>query len=503
MPNCPQYIISYFACLKLGAIVVGINPTYKSLEVLHFVELTNPKALICLEALYNGIIKPIINEIDIDFVITTELTDLVKGNLSFNDFITKKTQHIQKPNIDFKHSYSFYELFTLEPTLPGVEIDPITHPAQYLMTGGTTGLPKACVITHFNIVSMMRIMLYRFGGKNPGLASVGLNPMFHISGTLNCITSSVAHGGYVFLFTKIPSVEELLNTMEKLPTPQGVAMGIAEIMYKRIADFPDIAKYKKTIKKFKLNICGAGPLHKPIREKYEALTGGKLVDGYGLTESTGFVSGGPFWSEYPIGTIGIPGPAIDWAIFDTDDFEKGLIADGLPGSKYGREHSGELCVCGPNIFKQFLNQPEETDDTLKEWDGRIWLRTGDIGFMNEDGTIELHDRKKQLIKVAGHSVFPTEVETMLMRHECVSDVSVAGLPDPEGKVGEIAKAWVQLKPACKGKITEDDLLAWMNDNYTYWKCPKIIEFIEQIPKSMIGKVERRALQEADPLWKKK
>jgi len=127
---------------------------------------------------------------------------------------------------------------------------------------------------------------------------------------------------------------------------------------------------------------------------------------------------------------------------------------------------------------------------------------GDIGYMNEDGTVTLHDRKKQLIKVAGHSVFPTEVETMLMRHECVSDVAVAGLPDPEGKVGEITKAWVQLKLECKGKISEDELSAWMNENYTYWKCPKLIEFIDQIPKNMIGKVQRRQLQEADPLWKK-
>ena len=153
-------------------------------------------------------------------------------------------------------------------------------------------------------------------------------------------------------------------------------------------------------------------------------------------------------------------------------------------------------------MKEYLNQPEETDDTIQKWDGRIWLRTGDIGFMNEDGTVALRDRKKQLIKVAGHSVFPKEVESMLMKNEAVSEAAVAGLPDPAGKVGEIAKAWVELKPGYKGKITEEELMAWTKENLTHWKCPAQIEFIDEVPKNILGKVQRRALQEADPLFKK-
>jgi long-chain acyl-CoA synthetase len=153
------------------------------------------------------------------------------------------------------------------------------------------------------------------------------------------------------------------------------------------------------------------------------------------------------------------------------------------------------------MMKEYLNKPEATADTLKEWDGRIWLRTGDIGFMSEDGTVTLCDRKKLLIKVAGHSVFPTEVETMLMMHEAVSEAAVAGFTDPEGKVGEIAKAWVELKSEYKGKITEDELKSWMKENITYWKVPALIEFIEEVPKNAVGKVQRRALQEADPLFK--
>jgi len=501
MPNCIQYFVCYYACQKLGVIIAGLNPTYKSLEILHQIETCNVKALVSLEPLYDMLIKSIIDKTNIEFIITTGITDLVKGNLSFEDFLTQKTSNIEKSKIDFDPSYNFYELLTIESNLPDVQIDPVEHPSCYLMTGGTTGVPKACVLTHYNLVSLVGQGIEMFGGEDPNFTTIGMFPAFHVSGVNHVILFPVAHGGWCLLLAGPPSVEDLLKTVEKLPVKK-IIFAMAELYYKRIAEFPDIDKYKDTIKKFKLCLCGAGPLHDPVRNAFQKVTGGRLVDAYGLTESSGGVSVGPFFSEYPVGTIGLPFVGTDCAIFDTENFEKGPIADGLPGSKYGKENSGEICACGPQMMKEYLNRPDATADTLKEWDGRIWLRTGDIGFMNEDGTFKISDRKKQLIKVAGHSVFPTEVETMLMMHEAVSEAAVAGFPDPKGKVGEIAKAWVQLNPEYKGKITEDELKAWMNENITYWKVPALIEFIEEVPKNAVGKVQRRALQEADPLFKK-
>ena len=163
MPNSPQYIICYYACQKLGVIPVGINPTYKSLEILHFMEITNPKALICLEMLYDLKIKPIIDKIHIEFIVATTISDLVKGSLNFKDFITKMAQNIQKPKIDFQPSYNFYELLSTEPNLPKVDIDPLNDPAGYFMTGGTTGLPKACVLTHYNFTSVATSVRYKLG----------------------------------------------------------------------------------------------------------------------------------------------------------------------------------------------------------------------------------------------------------------------------------------------------------------------------------------------------
>jgi acyl-CoA synthetase (AMP-forming)/AMP-acid ligase II len=152
-------------------------------------------------------------------------------------------------------------------------------------------------------------------------------------------------------------------------------------------------------------------------------------------------------------------------------------------------------------MKGYWNNPERTADNIKEWNGRKWLLTGDIGYMDEDGRITIRDRKKQLIKMAAHSVFPAEVETLIGSHPKVLEVAVAGLPDK--KTGEAVKAWVVIHPKDAGTITVDELFAWTKENLTYWKCPKYIDLIDEVPKNAIGKVMRRTLQEADPLYIKK
>ena len=502
LPNCFQYVIAFYACAKLGAIATGINPTYKSLEVLHHLDVTRAKVLIVLDSLYEELVAPIIDNKKLEFIISTNIADLATG-LGFKRFIGKVLGKIPKGKVTFEPSYKFLDLIETEVNLPDVNFDPTIHPVTYIMTGGTTGVPKATVLTHFNLVSNVRQVVEIFGGEQPGMGDIGVLPLFHSFAMTAVMNVAIGIGGWMMLFPVPPSTEEFLSEVDKIEAPKGLAYAGAEILFKRIADFPQLNKFPDLMGKFRLNVSGAGPLHAPVRDAFEKRTGGRIVEGYGLSEASPVVSAGNLFEDSPIGTIGMPLPGTDWAIFETNapTLENGPIADGLPNSKYGEENSGELCVCGPQVMKEYFNQPEETKQTLQEWDGRIWLRTGDIGFMNDDGTVALRDRKKQLIKVAGHSVFPTEVETMLMKNEAVSEVAVAGLPDPEGKIGEITKAWVSLKPEYVGKITEEDLLSWTNENLTKWKCPAIIEFIDEIPKNIMGKVERRTLQEADPLYK--
>jgi len=503
LPNSFQYVISFYACAKLGVIVTGINPTYKPLEVLHQIEISNVKVLITLDALYGELVKPIITKTKIEMIIYTSVVDLA-GMSSIKVMLGKLLGKIPKGKVDFESSYNLLDLLKTEPALPEISFDPTTHPATYIMTGGTTGVPKATVITHFSLVSNVRQVVEIFGGEQPGLGDIGVLPLFHSFGLTAVMNFAIGVGGWIMLFPRPPPTEELLEEIDKIDAPQGLAYAGAEILFKRIADFPNLEKFPNLMGKLKLNVSGAGPLHEPVRDAFQKNTGGRIVEGYGLSEASPVVSAGNLFGESPIGTIGLPLPGTDWGIFDAEaaNLEAGPIADGLSGSKFGEENTGELCVCGPQVMKEYLNQPEESSETLQKWDGRVWLRTGDIGFMNEDGTVALRDRKKQLIKVAGHSVFPKEVESMLMKHEAVSEAAVAGLPDPKGKVGEIAKAWVELKPEYKGKITEEELMAWTKENMTHWKCPAEIEFIDEVPKNILGKVQRRTLQEADPLFKK-
>ena len=502
MPNSFQYVICFYAVTKLGAIATGVNPTYKPLEILHHLKLTGAKTLIVLDALYNELARPIIKKTDIEMVIYTNVADLASGLSGLKKGLGKLIGKIPKGKVDFPNSIKFLDLLNTEPNLPDVKFDPTEHTATYIMTGGTTGVPKSTILTHFNLVSNATQAMLWVGGEDPGVGDIGALPLFHSFAMTAVMNVAIALGGWIMLFPRPPPTEEFLKEITHIPAPKGLFYAGAEILFKRIADFPQLEKFPGLMGRLKLCISGAGPLHAPVQQSFQKNTGGRIVEGYGLSEASPIVSAGNLFGESPVGVLGMPMTGTDWGIFDENDFEKGPIAVGLPGSKYGEENTGELCVCGPQVMKGYLNQPEETAGTLKKWDGRIWLLTGDIGFMNEDGTVALRDRKKQLIKVAGHSVFPAEVETMLMSHEAVSEAAVAGLPDPKGKVGEITKAWVALKSEYKGKITSEQLIAWTQKNMTKWKCPAIIDFIDEIPKNILGKVQRRILQEADPLFKK-
>ncbi|MFX1237845.1 MAG: AMP-binding protein [Promethearchaeota archaeon] len=502
LPNSFQYVITYYACLKIGAVATGINPTYMPLEVLHHIETTDATILVTLDSLYEPLIKPIIEKTKIKKVVYTNVVDLASGIPGPLKVLGKLIKKIPTGKIDFEPSYKFKDLLMTPPNLPDVKINPVEDSATYIMTGGTTGVPKATNLTHFNIVSNAIQCLNWLGGEQPYLGVIGVLPLFHSFGMTTVMNAAVAFGGWMMLFPQPPKTKELLKKIQEVYAPLGLAYPGAEILFKRLADFPKIKEYN-IMGKLRLCIAGAGPLHAPVQKAFVKNTEGAIVEGYGLSESSPVISSGNLFEESPLGTIGMPFPGTDWAIFETEaeDLSAGPIADGSKDSKYGEEHTGEICVCGPQVMKEYLNQPEETAETIQEWDGRIWLRTGDIGFMRKDGLITIRDRKKQLIKVAGHSVYPKEVEEMLMKHEAVSEAAVAGLPDPRGKVGEIVKAWIEIKAGYEGKITDEELLRWIKENLTSWKCPYLIEFIPEVPKNVIGKIQRRMLQESDPLWK--
>lgn len=504
LPNCPQYMIAYYAVVSLGAIVTGVNPQYKPMEILHQLKITNAQYIIALDALFEAFIKPIIDEWDFKKIIYTNLLDMAGAIPKWKRWIAKILKKVPSANITLPNSLSFQDCLKSVDKAPEISINPVTDAAVYMMTGGTTGVPKAAVLTHFNCVSnILQSKQTLFNQKIPGrdhalgqgTGMIGVLPLFHSFAMTSVMNFAIGAGGWAILFPKPPPTLELLETFENLPDINGFIYCAAEILFQRIAELPQETLNQFDLKgKLTLCISGAGPLHEYVRIPYEQKTGSIIREGYGLAETSPIVSTNNFFGESNPGTIGTPFPGTDWAIFPIDKFDEGPILE------IGEEHTGEICICGPQVMKEYLNESEQTADTLRTWDGRLWIRTGDIGFMDEHGRITIRDRKKQLIKMAGHSVFPKEVESLIGQHPKVLEVAVAGLPDK--KTGEAVKAWVALKPEARGTLSKEELMAWIKENLTYWKVPKYLDLIDEVPKSAIGKVMRRQLQEADPLFEK-
>jgi long-chain acyl-CoA synthetase len=478
-----------------------MNGTYKPGEILHQLSMTKANVLVILDGLNDDLFQPIRDKLNLDHVISTGILDFVPFS-PIKKFLAKVLKKV--PTGKVPDSISMKKVIEMGKANPvkKADINTVEDPAVYLMTGGTTGVPKAAVLTHLNIyanaLQCRNWVRYQHEEGEPMKeftpqdAMIGVLPFFHSFGMTVVLNAGVISGASVVMFPRPPPTEELLETLKKIPLETMMYPG-AEVLFQRIADLP-----QETINTYdlsgKLTFClsGAGPLHEYVRIPFEEKTRGKIVEGYGLTETSPVLSAGNFYGEERcVESIGIPFPGTDWKIFPSEDFDAGPI-EGI-----GEENTGEICASGPQIMKEYLDRPEETADTIKEWGGKKWLLTGDIGFLDEYGRGFIRDRKKQLIKMRGYSIYPKEVESLVGLHEEVNEVAVAGLPDKE--TGEAVKAWVKLEEG--STLTPETLKAWCKENMTHYKVPKYIEFIPDIPKNIIGKVQRRILQENDPLFK--
>jgi long-chain acyl-CoA synthetase len=489
LPNSFQYVIGYYASQKIGAIISGVNPTYKPMEIKHQLNTVGAKVIVCLDALYEGQIAPIIDDTQVEKVIITNIADhlpLVKRTLG------KMLGKIPKAASP-AGSYAYSSLIKTAPNVPSVDIDVENDPATYIMTGGTTGVPKAAVLTHLNCVgNAIQSGLWLYKGA-VGVANVGILPLFHSFAMTAVMNVTVRIGGWMMLFPRPPEMGEYLDTLMRIAPPEGAFFCGAEVLFQRMANFERIHEYNLE-GKLTLCISGAGPLHRPVQEAFEKVTGARLVEGFGLTETSPVISAGAFWGNRKVGSIGLPFPGTEWKVVDAANPDKLMpVAD-----EYNEENVGELLVAGPQIMKEYLNRTEETKETIIEMDGKRWLLTGDLGWMDTLGRVYISDRKKQLIKHKGFSVFPKEVEELVGGHSAVNEVAVSGIPNVER--GEIIKAWVVLKPDYVGKITEEELVKWCKENMTHYKVPAYIEFKDELPKTLVGKVLRRELQEADQLY---
>ena len=477
--NCPQYVIAYFATLKVGAKVTPISPVYTSKEVKHQLEDSEADTIICQDIMYDNVEKTGLTLKNVILTGIAEYLPAVKRLLG-KSALGKVYREMHVPTPTFMEEAGLLQFQTLikdyPPQPPHVQLDPERDIAVLPYTGGTTGLPKAAMLTHYNM-SALRAQVIAFWplfeeGREVVIAFL---PFFHIYGQVVVMLNSLAQGHTMVLFTT-PDVDDILSAIERYQASG--FFGVPTL-------FEYLKEYEKTErvnwKRLKMIICGADTLHESTITEWERRTGAKIMEGYGMTETTAVSHSSPFHRP-KAGSFGVPIPNVKAGIVKHEGTEF------LPQGEIG-----ELILSGPNIMTGYWKREEETRDTIIDMDGEKWLRTGDIVSMDEEGYFHFFDRKRDLIKYKGYSVFARHVEEVLYQHPQIKAAGVVGVPDP--KVGQLIKAYVVLQSEARGKISEEEIMDYCKENLAHYKVPKIVEFRGELPKTDVGKVSRRELRE--------
>jgi long-chain acyl-CoA synthetase len=466
LPNIPQFVLTYYAILKAGGVVVAINPQYKQRELEYQVSDSGTEVLICLDTAYSlfQVIRP-----------HTRLRSLVLTQIE--DAFTMKDWNqnppAKKDALD-PGDHWLGEILTAQPAgsrsavpVRGEDV------AIFQYSGGTTGTPKGAVALHRNLVANALQFRHWLVGLQEGQeTSLLAIPMYHVYGMVVGMAVSILLGAKMVLIPDPRNLPDLLSNIVKYRITffPGVPT-----MYAIINQNPDVQAGKYDLRTIRACISGSAPLLKDVQERFERLTGAHLMEGYGLSEAPTATHCNPMFGEKRAGSIGLPLPDVDCHIISLEDGHTVLP----PGE------AGELVLRGPQVMQRFHNRPEETAAAFQ--DG--WLHTGDIAWMDADGYFYIVDRKKELIKVSGFQVWPREIEEVIAAHPAVQEVAAAGIPDPIR--GEAPKAWVVLRPG--QSLSAEAVIAHCEEALVYYKVPVQVEFRDSLPRTAVGKLLRREL----------
>jgi long-chain acyl-CoA synthetase len=473
LPNTPQAVISYYAVLMIGGIVVQTNPLYVERELEHQLNDSGAETIIALDLVYPKIAK-VQSKTSLKRIIITGIKDYLPfpKNLLY-PFIQRK-QGI-KVNIKYGHHVqSFVKLIAENDTTPIEQTGSPDDVALLQYTGGTTGVPKGVMLTHRNlVVNAYQCTQWLYKAEYGKEISLAIVPFFHVYGMTVVMNFSIMMGAAMVLLPRF-DVQDALKTINKeKPT---IFPG-APTMYIALVNHPEISKFD--LSSIKACLSGSAPLPHEIQQKFEEVTGGKLVEGYGLTETSPVTHANLIWGGQRVaGSIGLPWPDTEATVFSIETGE--ILEAG---------EVGEIAIRGPQVMKGYWNRPEETAAAFRG----DWFLTGDMGYMDEKGFFYIVDRKKDMIIAGGFNIYPREVEEILYAHPEVQECAVAGIPDPYR--GETVKAYIIKKKG--SKVTEGALDTFCRQKLASYKVPRIYEFREELPKSMIGKVLRRVLVEEE------
>ena len=472
MPNTPQFVMAYFAILKIGAIVVATNPLYSHREIEHQVNDAGIEVMVVMSNFYR-IIKDLQPNTKIRTLVVTNLKETLPPILSFLFTLTKEKKggfrvQLEQGDVWMQDLISRYK----PEDRPPVEVTP-DDDALFQYSGGTTGISKGAIAMHSNLVAnslqIRHWMISAEDGKEVVLMAI---PLFHVYGMVAGMLFAIRTGASMVM---VPNPRDLKDVLSNIQKYKATVFPGVPTLYNAINNHPDVLAGKYDLHTIKACISGSAPLMRETKEKFEALTGGKLFEGYGLSEAPTATHCNPLLGENRTGSIGLPLPDVDCRIVSLDD---GMTV--LPPGEIG-----ELAVRGPQVMKGYHNMPTETVNTLREG----WLYTGDIARMDETGYFYIVDRKKELIKPGGYQVWPREVEEAISEHPKVLEAGVAGVPDPYR--GETVKAWVVVKPG--ESLTEEEIKAWCAERLAKYKVPTFVEFRDELPKTTVGKILRREL----------
>ena len=487
LPNCPQYVIGYYAALRLGAVVVGNNPLYTERELSHQLHDAGIEVCVVLENLYPKL-AAVRDEAGIRDVVATKLTDFTPFpvNLLAPIRMKKEARHTGEPwpPVPGGANVRWWKdlMRASYPPSPPVEVDAKNDLAGLIYTGGTTGLSKGAMLTHHNLLSNVLQGAAWFPDLQDGREGVMcVLPFFHSYGMTVAMNIGILKAGKLVLEVRF----DLKSTLEAIQREKPTLFPGVPRLYIAINEGKDTQKYD--LKSIRACLSGAAALPLAVAEKFESITGARVVEGYGLTESSPITHANPIYGKRKPGSIGLPIPDTDCKVVDLDDWTREM----------GPGEEGELIISGPQIMQGYFNKPQETDNVTKtDAEGGRWLLTGDIARIDEEGFFFIVDRKKDMIIVSGFNVYPTDVEQVLYRHPKVQKAAVVGIPDET--TGEAVKAYVVLKEGETATVEEfREFVKDPKHGLAGYRAPKHFEFRDSLPETMIGKVLRRVLLEEE------
>jgi long-chain acyl-CoA synthetase len=473
LPNIPQMVIAYYGTLRTGAIAVPTNPLYHEHELEVQLRDSGAETLVAVDIFY-----PVISHV----LPRTAVKHLILGGIK--DFLPfpKKLLYPIKARLDkqwvpVKRVAPIHDFLEILKGESGTALDVPVQPEDVAIlqyTGGTTGIPKGAILTHRNLVvnavQSRAWLTLRHEGEE---IIFGAIPFFHVYGMTTAMNLGILIGAELILVPKFHT-KEVLSFIDKYRP--GIFPGI-QAMYLAIANYPKVEKYD--LSSLKVAISGAGPLMREVQDRFEQVTKGRIVEGYGLSEASPVTHANPLFGRRKIGSIGLPWPDVEARIVDLETGEKALP----PGQ------TGELQIRGPQVMRGYWNKPEETAQALRNG----WLHTGDIARMDEEGYFFIVDRIKDMIKTVGENVYPREVEEVLYTHPKVKEAVVVGIP--QDFLGEEIKAYIVLKDG--EQATAEEIVKFCREQLSKFKVPKEVEFRSTLPKTLVGKVLRRVLRDEE------